>query len=1200
MAGEVSTPIVYNLFKGETDEEYYDIEDLDKSVLKKTTNLSSGRKVGSLVQFGGTTYFTLNGVQLSSANIPNPSGYRLIDFYSFSFDRDSVEAMVLVYQDINGNTKLYVNPWYNPTSEYSNFDRTEPTGWVHKWMELTERHSNSVNGSIASGNVLTLNSNPNKNLAGWFLWNKTKESSSSVNKYNYVTYSDGTTCSTIVDCTGYSDDDELVFYRFPVSHYYEAMLPTISDTEYSGKGNEMSFTPTHFFYGQNELRIPCGKDKRPLILQDIFRRKFFQDGQLQVTTRFLVGGTVASSDTNLTSIPTLALSGGGGSGGNLAIYSMKVGGFTITFAGSGHFLGEVLTGTCVGIIEKPEFIVTSVGANGGVTGLSLSKAGKFTSCYLGTFSLVRKFTQGGGGGIDILDFPEENDGPPTTLTLTYAVDSVVVVTPGSGYTSAPTVTPTPNVCSITALLSPVSGTNLTGLKHDGLWFDFQEIPQVLYKSIVSPFADLTYTGKSKLYIKPGVSTGILLTTDPGGDRIELEWSKLEQLTVSYEPTDPSGYREGVVYEDIYFVISLRNDNSVLVIQFVDRSSTPPLRRLMQVYYGPNHGIGWLPGLSMKVLGSDLATLNLPDDYSNINYMSANILVTGSEADSNLKTENKFLGVSTEVIALPSPAPSDIYMTPFVLTAVTDSRNEILLSQGRIWGNPPSTNNYEKAYRLKINPWFSRRLTSFKFYNSDTQSTSQNTSYEAVVVGHTEYPWFIWQKLNPNEFGLKNQLLAEEVITPINGVIPEGSKLGRKRDAGLNAYTLDPVNGVFYLKLENTYQGVADLGFGGSFVTETNRTIDQDITMNYTRITYAGEVNGRFFITGCKNTVEKVVFENDDSVLYNPFAMGISMYDTFLRSQFAITGIGSRDTNREIVYFGGFVVVVKDSGVYFLDINTEDSVKYRIVATQLGRGTTNPDSIVQTPYCVVIPVDDSVFLVNPQAPIRKLLDNTNGRLNWYKTYFAKQKMMSVYYPQYDELYLVQRATSSTDKNYILCYSFITNTWTTIEHNLESRTATTSYLKARMSQSKQVVLLNYSESASNLVKLDDLASSYINTAGSTEPIQIYVATHNLNISARVFDILVNAIVCHYDATFSSTKKLKNILNKVVGLSKSRTTSLSQGKNIRVTNLFDSNSVSDLVSVVVTNLDENDNIQALSSFSLNSFILWITKQRRQLIQS
>lgn len=1197
-------PLYNKQFLGESDSEFIDAEDIQLGLFKRTTNLTPARKIGSLVQFGGTSIFKLNGVSLSSANLPNPSGYKLVDFYSFSLDRDEMELMLLVYQNTNGYTKFYVNPFYNPDSSYSNHDYTKPVGWVHEWLELTQTFSTLVAANVsANGRLFTIDNPPAINLTGWFVWNKTK------NKYHFVSVHtvSSPNVSTIGICDDFDDDDEVIFYRFPVTHYYNADIPVLNNSSYANRGNPFDALPTQFHYGLNELRMPCGKDKRPLILTDIFERKFFQDGTFTQPDGYVNSISLLTTLENLTAIPTVSFSAGNAVA---QVAYMRAGDdtHTIVNAGTGFLQGDVIK-TVKGQVPA-EFTVTTVGVNGAITGIQLLNGGKFYGALpANPIEVVRKYQGGGGGGQDgsVIFDGDITDAPSASINLVYAIGALQIINPGSGYASTPSITISGGAGTASCTIVTVGqGTNV-GIKYNGLWFDFQQIPQVLYKNAVSAFGNLAHVSNVKnLYLLTGRTTvqkplvpasGIGIVTD----YMILTWNRVELLTVAVYPYDAGTPQDTIIYSDAKLAFSLRNNNRTFVILI--KTPTPPtLQEIYDAYYSGT-GYGLLLGLSMTIQGTAGSSVNRYPSFDNIEYMTANTLVSsGGEAGNNLVSENRFLGTKCKVTSAGSGSIGlEKYMTPLIVSVMYDSRNEVVVANGRVLSNVPETSNYQDAFQLQFNAWFSRRITGFKIYTGETQNTSENLDLEAAVVEYKEYPWFVWtQNHYVNEFGLLKLVNIEEILTPISAQLPYQSRYSKIATAGLNCYTLDTVNNVWYTKLETTYQGINELGTGLRFMDETGRTIDQDITMNYTRITYAGEINGRYFITGVKNTIEKIVYENNDAILYSNYGAGVSQYDTFLRVKAGLTGVGTRDVNRAIAYYNGFVVIVKDTSLYYLDVNTDEDLRYRVVATQIGRGVINPDSVVFTPHGIVVPSKDSVYLINPSEAPKQILHQANGKLNWYREYFANQDLMACYSNEYDEVFIVQRATGIEEESYVMIYNFQTERWTTVAYNTNGRAGNTVHVKARVAYDKSILFLN-SYGTANIVKFDEKATGYVNTAGTEEPIEFILETHKMPYGEKIFDIIPKALTLHYTATVSSSRKLKNLFTKRIGTSISSYDTIPTSETDRVANfLFPTNNAQDMLGFTLSNVDSNNTVQKFNSFILNSFIIWITKQRRLLQQT
>lgn len=1208
MADNQEIPLYQKFFLGEADVEYIDSEDIQPGLLKRTTNLTPARKIGSLVQFGGTSFFKLNGVELTTANLPHPAGYELVDFYSFSVDRDEKEVMILIYVNTNGYTKFYVNPFYNPEPTYSNHDYSKPIGWVNEWLELTQTFSTLVAADVASpsARLFTIDSPPAINLTGWFLWNKTKQ------EYHLVrfhTISDAN-IGTFGTVGTFDDNDEVVFYRFPVVHYYSADIPVPNNTAYTHKGEPFNALPTQFHYGLNELRMPCGKDKRPLILIDIFQRKYFQDGNILAPEGYVNSITLTTTDENLSAIPAVSFSTGNATA---KVSHMRAGtSSTINAGGTGFFMGDVVI-TTKGTIPA-EFIVTGVGVNGAITNIQLNNGGKFYGTLpANPVELVRKYTGGGGGETDSLPmFANEADAPGASVNLTYAVGGLQILNPGSGYASTPSVVITPTVATATCTVITVGSDINVGIKYDGLWFDFQQIPQVLYKNAVSAFGELTYSGVDKLYLYSGRNPGAsppekpLLSVALGGTppaHIVMTWERIELLTVMVLPYDAGTPSAGIIYNSTSFAFALRDNNSQFVILIKPGVTPPTLQEIYDGYYsGVGYGLIW--GLSMSITGTASSNVNRYPLFDNIEYVSANTLVmAGGEAGDNLVSENKFLGTKCKVVSVgSSPLAMNKILTPLIITTVYDFRNEVVIANGRVLANVASTSNYQDAFQVQFNPWFSRRITGFKIYTGDSVNTSDGLDLEAAVAEYSEYPWFFWtQNHYVNEFGLLKQCSIEQIITPFNAQLPNELRYARVLTAGLNCYTFDAATNIWFTKLEQAFQGLASAGPGLRFLDETGRTIDQDITMNYTRITYAGEINGRYFITGCKNTVEKILYENNDAVLYSVFGAGISHYDTFVRVKSAITGIGTKDVNRAIHYYNGFLVIIKDSSVIYLDVNTDEDLRYRTVATQLGRGIVNPDAVVYTPRGIVIPSKDGVYLMNPTEGPKQILHQANGRLAWYRNYFANQSLMGCYSNEYDEVFLIQRATSSDEESYVMIYNFQSERWTTVAYNTVGISGNTVHVRGRIGQDKSILFLNSYNGAANIVKFDEQATGYKNVTGTEQAIEFILETHKVPYGEKIFDVIPKALTLHYSANVSGSRRISATFTKRVGNSIGLAENISTTETDRVANMLTyTNNAQDMLGLIVKNSDDEGNIQKFNSFTLNSYIIWITKQRRLLKQT
>lgn len=161
------------------------------------------------------------------------------------------------------------------------------------------------------------------------------------------------------------------------------------------------------------------------IIVDVTKGYFTWDA----TTLTLLNGTVQSItiDTigaGYTSSPTLAFTGGGGSGA-AATAHIQVGLATLTTAGTGYAVNDVLT-VLGGTTTLPAQVrVASVTAGtGAIAGINLTRTGDYTAAPTNPAA-----TSGGYG-------------TGATLTLNFGIGPITLTNTGSGYTSEPTVTAT--------------------------------------------------------------------------------------------------------------------------------------------------------------------------------------------------------------------------------------------------------------------------------------------------------------------------------------------------------------------------------------------------------------------------------------------------------------------------------------------------------------------------------------------------------------------------------------------------------------------------------------------------------------------------------------------------------------------------------------------------------------------------------------
>merc|ERR1711966_274807 len=142
--------------------------------------------------------------------------------------------------------------------------------------------------------------------------------------------------------------------------------------------------------------------------------------------------TVANSPaTGATVFPTATLSGGGGTGAAIAVTAEVFSASVVDGGDSGYAINDVITiahagvGTATAANTDIELTVASVDS-GVITAVTVSTAGAFTA--ISDITAVQQTSKTGSGV-----------GTPT-FDLTLSIASIAVSTPGSGYTTAPTVT----------------------------------------------------------------------------------------------------------------------------------------------------------------------------------------------------------------------------------------------------------------------------------------------------------------------------------------------------------------------------------------------------------------------------------------------------------------------------------------------------------------------------------------------------------------------------------------------------------------------------------------------------------------------------------------------------------------------------------------------------------------------------------------
>ena len=1015
-------PLEHKKFANETDAEYIDVEDLNPEYLAKTTNLTPFRKEGSLRQFGGTSIASLEELELTKANMPSPSGFVCKDFYAFSVDRDNKEIIILVYEnDTTGEIKLYVNPYYNPDIFISNNNpNKDPDSWIYEWLELTESYTGTIDS--ATGTSLVLNehlSGTDDYFNGWFV---TCDRALQDNAgYTFITDYDQatdtyTTKTSVASASVWPDGATVRIYRFPVLHFYNAEVPTPHSVPYTGEATTFKGKPTQFIYSNNELRMPCGKELRPLILSMIFKRKYF----------------------------------------------------------------------------------------------------------MGNEEIV----------------------------------------------------------------------------FDGFWLDFQQIPQIMHRSIVSSFAAIGGVSKFKLR---GSRPYLVAFSDPAPNYIEWENNSTNFYRISMYDASYSFTGNGYGPDGFYWIhggglespfgVKVVGNTIIIVVNIAAGTGTRDLDLLFQLltFFFPVAGYPFTITLTGNE-GFVLSGSSVPDEWDLLPESEE----PEPEAQGNKVSKNLFLGAEFEVPVV--AIGGSVKATPFILSILVDSRNEIILSQGRMHTNPdPGTPTYfTDASKLKFNCWFSRRITDVKLYNyaEETPVADQGKIFFSSV-----YPYFKWIKdVDVNSMPLNNTYSIYDFTKNPLSEIYINYLAFKNVEQGMLAYTHDSTNGYWYTKFAERLQNLAEVPTGLKWTSETGRFVHDEITMNYIRGCFSGGINGFLFIINCKNTINDPVFENDDFVLRNVLSSGVSSYDIFTQDNLSFISLGDKDINREIQFYDGYLLIIKDTNVFALDIATDGDLKYRIIKTDVGRGAINPNSICTTPYGVIMPAKDSVYLLT-RSGTRQILTPTNGRLDFYRTQFAYSNIHAVYYNAFNEVLLVQSQdtdlTTRSESVYGMLYSFSKNAWTTIAFNPVKN----NFLRTRTNANREVIMLNSVGTDFCIVKFDENSSTQFAAAETEEPIFWTLKSHMIPYGSKVFDLKLNTFTLNYDYLNNPENELTLVVSRNGQANESKsllTSGTSQQTNKVFNQLLEQYGASDQIAIQLTNSDSYSNI------TINSFILWITKQQRQLRQT
>lgn len=1256
------TPVIFTNIKGSTDKELINPELSGIDVLSKIQNLTPFRKAGSLV---------LCPSQLSlftNAQLPTPSGYILSKVYIFSVDRSTEDIYMLIYQNASNEVKIFIKKYWNPDVAYSNYNACQPyselnkttvqpaisDSWVNAWLELTEYYSATLDGShyadlynVNIAHASTAPLNWEGYFKGWFIVN---ENESRSNRFGFITAStlNGSYNKLTLQGTqaSWGEGDRIKLIRFPVvySYYWDiANLGRLFKT--------FDALPTDFIYRENQLRMPCGKEKRPLILDFINKRKFFYAptyslGKNVSKLTLLTDGDYSTSASYPQTV-TVAITGGGGTGATGEIrMGIGIGAHVPTYsswksgsaAPDGYYNGINLTvksGEDIGTVYTYPNVMVKV-TMGIPSIVEVYEKGKFTKYSRKAGILEANVTAGG-----------------VTYTAyftagTWDATDIVLTNGGQDFTSAPSVAITGSGAPEATASAEVAELSLANgeMWYDGFWFDFQQLPQCLSESAVTsfdyPFA--TTTDVAYLTLESVVYSGttyyyVAVTTDPvpanylarisalsGTTGIIISnrkgqlWSDLVGQTAHRYLADGTKY-DGAIHSTsqiaVIWAVAGSGRDDIFVKGHGDITITPTawatiLRDIAL------HGS---KPIAVSV-GNISSTASMPDGEwtfsRTITYRSSTSGMM--EAENRKVATNKFIDSQVQVFKLESGTAS---RNAFIVTAVYDNRDEIIIAQGMVAVLNTGLNATEDLL-VKFGTWFSRRLTGFKVYMKvvddtfDVTDLSNGTVSSAIVkIPSNKYPYFTWvryirkkdntdtDRININEIPLFKVYSLYDINLPENGETPYKIAQAGERT---NCFRYYRTTGQFISSFNRAVTDFHQNGRGLKFVVSANRFIDQDVTMNYTKGTFVGQTNGRYFLVGCKNTVENEVLESDDMIFPNLYATGISEYDIILRNSNVNVFLGNKDTITTITNYGGYLTVIKKGNIYTLDVNTEDELRYRVVDTMMNRGTDKGDSIGILPYGIVIPLSDGVFLMSPDG-ITPLLTGENGNLYRYMTAFSSAtSITTVFYNAYNELMICMAGGSeSAYETLAFVYNFNYKRWTVYKYDA-------CITQVLVDGDKKVIMLqdNRLSGADRKFNLVYLSENTVNTSNAvflppsntSAGIVGLLETHFLPFGERVYDVRIPSITATYDYNSTAETTLKFTLsgNSDVTLSARTITLASAGSNIKYNRLKDMNMLIADAGTVLSSINMSTMVKLklettgkFDYLSINSIVLWLKIDNR-----
>lgn len=739
-------------------------------------------------------------------------------------------------------------------------------------------------------------------------------------------------------------------------------------------------------------------------------------------------------------------------------------------------------------------------------------------------------------------------------------------------------------------------------KYDGIWFDFQQ-PIQQFKTVAITGCDTSAT-TSNVFCRIDIN-GQLSTT--ATDYLKIERKLIPGiLYVHISPTSADSTYTTLITGKVW----IKTTNSGETIWFKKNEAITTSDLVTAI-----NGCFLSPYYVASIVGS-LATITptttLPFYFGTV-ALNSN---WGEEAGGNRVSENLFLGTKVSTTALVTASASAVSRVAFIITGLVDNRNEVILGIGTYC--PYIVDSPYSYLQLAFNSWFSRRITGFNLYIRRLIDFGTVLSHdEAMVLSSDTYPYFQWRTdkatygtngangvpLRINEIPLFMTFSSNKIIESKDGEIAgiDVVSMTIDKDAGKNAYTWS--SNCWYTLFSKQNNNIQADGEGLKFLVNTNRFIDQDITMNYTKGTFVGQTNGRYFISGCKNTVEREELDNADMIFPNTYAVGVSQYDTFIRNNNIPVYLGDKDIVRTLLNHKGYLFIIKDTNTYALDVTTDDEIKYRVVDTMIGRGTINIDSICSTPYGIVIPTQDGVWLLSPSST-ELLMTPSNAQLNYYKSqYSTATTVLSIYSKEYNELLIFMDGFTRVTGTCVFVYSFIYKMWTKYIWN---GCFTYSVTKDSLGN---IYLLNRNVDNSkwNIVKIDESTNNGTFTlpTGSTSDYSPILETHYLPLGYRFKQVMIPTFSISYDYNAGASSKFLislygNSDNSIVDREIIPTTS---GSVIKYNRYKDQNMLLDNAGAIVSPVDMQTMVKVkittsnnFKYLSINSFTVWLSLQDRK----